>query len=103
MIRLSIAVALLTGSVVSSYAQDPDAVAPHAYKKQFENEFVRVTRVHYAPHEQLTEHGHPARPTIYIYLTDGGPVLFKHEHGDSGAMATRSSAPENSPRATARE
>ena len=87
MMRLSLALAMLAGSVVSSYAQDPYAVAPHAYKKQFENEFVRVTRVHYAPHEQLTEHGHPARPTIYIYLTDGGPVLFKHEHGDSGAMA----------------
>ena len=70
-----------------SVAQDPYSVAPQAYKKQFENEFVRVTRVHYAPHEQLTEHGHPARPTVYIYLKDGGPVLFKHEHGDSGGMA----------------
>ena len=48
---------------------------------------VRVTRVHYAPHEELAEHAHPARPTIYVYLKDGGPVLFKHEHGDSGAMA----------------
>jgi hypothetical protein len=87
MIRLTVALALAVGSGGLSFAQDPYAVAPQAYKKQFENDFVRVTRVHYAPHEQLTEHGHPRRPTIYIYLKDGGPVLFKHEHGDSGAMA----------------
>jgi hypothetical protein len=79
---------LLAGLIAApSFAQDPYAIAPQAYQKQFENEFVRVTRVHYAAHEQLTEHAHPARPSIYIYLKDGGPVLFKHEHGDSGAMA----------------
>jgi len=87
MIRLIIALTLLTVTGTPAVAQDPYAAAPQAYKKQFENEFVRVTRVHYAPHEQLTEHAHPARPSIYIYLKDGGPVLFKHEHGDSGAMA----------------
>ena len=71
----------------TGFAQDAYSVAPQAYQKQFENDLVRVTRVHYAPHEQLAEHSHPARPTIYIYLKDGGPVLFKHEHGESGAMA----------------
>jgi hypothetical protein len=85
-IRASIAVAVLA-SAVGVAAQDAYVVAPNAYRKQFENDLVRVTRVHYAPHEQLAEHGHPARPTIYVYLQDGGPVLFKHEHGDSGAMA----------------
>jgi hypothetical protein len=87
MIRATLTLALLVGSAISSYAQDPYVAFPQAYKKQFENDFVRVTRVHYAPHEQLTEHGHPGRPTIYVYLGDGGPVLFKHEHGVSGAMA----------------
>jgi len=74
-------------AAVPCLAQDPYTVAPQAYTKQLENEFVQVTRVHYAPHEQLTEHAHPARPTIYVYLKDGGPVLFKHEHGDSGEKA----------------
>ena len=80
---------LAAGLLVAStaLAQDAYSVAPHAYRKQFENDVVRVTRVHYAPHEQLIEHSHPALPTIYIYLKDGGPVLFKHEHGESGAMA----------------
>ena len=87
MIRGALTLALLVGSAVSSNAQDPYVAFPQAYKKQFENDFVRVTRVHYAPHEKLTEHGHPGRPTVYVYLGDGGPVLFKHEHGVSGAMA----------------
>ena len=87
MIRMTLLLALLAGPTASSFTQDPYAVAPQAYQKQLENEFVRVTRVHYAPHENLAEHGHPGRPTIYVYLKDGGPVLFKHEHGDSGAMA----------------
>jgi hypothetical protein len=82
-----VALLIAVTSAAPSFAQDPYAVAPQAYQRQFENEFVRVTRVHYAPHEHLAEHGHPGRPTVYVYLADGGPVLFKHEHGDSGAMA----------------
>ena len=71
-------------------AQDPASIAPQAYRTQFENEIVKVTRVHYAPHETLAEHAHPARPSIFVYLNDGGPVLFKHEHGESGEYgATR--------------
>ena len=75
-------------------AQDAYSLAPQAYKKQLENDWVRVTKVHYALHEQIAEHGHPVRPTIYIYLKDGGPVLFKHQHGISGSMAaTRAAQP----------
>ncbi len=85
--RATLALALLVGCAASSYAQDPYAAFPQAYTKQFENDVVRVTRVHYAPHEQLAEHNHPGRPTIYVYLGNGGPVLFKHEHGVSGTMA----------------
>ena len=73
-------------------AQDAYSLAPQAYKKQLENDWVRVTKVHYALHEQIAEHGHPVRPTIYIYLKDGGPVLFKHQHGISGSMAATRAA-----------
>lgn len=65
-------------------AQDASVVAPHAYRTQFENDLVKVTRVHYAPHEILAEHAHPGRPSIFVYLNNGGPVLFKHQHGESG-------------------
>ena len=51
-------VALLVGAAV---AQDPLKVAPQAYKLEFENEWVRVTRVHYGPFEKIPEHYHTAR------------------------------------------
>jgi hypothetical protein len=45
---------------------------------ELENEWVRVERVTYGPGEKLTLR-HPELPTIYIYLTDAGPIRFKHE------------------------
>ena len=80
-------VALLSLPAAIASGQDPYAVAPQAYQKQFENDSVRVTRVHYAPNEAIGEHEHPARPTIFIYLNDGGAVRFKHQHGESGDYA----------------
>jgi hypothetical protein len=59
-------------------AQDPLKVAPQAYKLEFENEWVMVTRVHYAPYEKIPEHYHTERSSAYVYLNDGGPVIFKH-------------------------
>lgn len=51
---------------------------PRAYTPEFENARVRVTRVRYAPREQIAAHDHPANPTIYVYLRDSGPVRFIH-------------------------
>jgi hypothetical protein len=59
-------------------AQDPFAVAPQAYKLQFENEWVRVVRVHYEARERIASHDHPKTATVYVYLKDSGPVRFKH-------------------------
>lgn len=59
-------------------AQDPLKVLPQAYKLQFENDWVKVTRVHYAPHEQLPAHQHTQTGSAYVYLNDSGPVVFKH-------------------------
>lgn len=71
-------------------AQDPFVVAPQAYKLGFENDWIRVVRVRYAPHEKLPAHDHPKRQSIFVYLNDGGPVRFKHVAGDSGSFpATR--------------
>jgi hypothetical protein len=83
-----IACALIIGFLsAASVAQDPLVVAPQAYKLQLENEWVRVIRVHYAPFEKLPVHDHPKRQSIFIYLNDGGPVLFKHVEGISGTYA----------------
>jgi len=30
------------------------------------------------PHQKLPVHNHPATPTLYVYVTDSGPVRFSH-------------------------
>jgi hypothetical protein len=74
-----------------SAAQDPLVLLPESYKLQFENEWVRVTRVHYAPHARLPAHAHTTAPSAYVYLNDAGPVIFKHiglGYGAIGRPAT---------------
>jgi hypothetical protein len=68
------------------FAQDPVKVAPQAYKIDFENDWVKVLRVHYAPKEKIPEHDHPATAAAYVYLNDSGPVIFKHVGLSYGAI-----------------
>ena len=88
MMKMSIAALALTFSIAAPAAQDPLIVLPDSYTKQFENEWVRVVRVRYAPHARLPAHAHNALPAAYVYLNDAGPVLFKHIGASYGA-ATR--------------
>lgn len=69
-------------------AQDAVTTAPGAYTRQFENDWVRVVRVHYAPHARLPAHGHPTVACAYVYLNDSGPVVFRHA-GDDARDVTR--------------
>ena len=62
----------------ATFAQDPTKVAPDAYKLEFENEWVKVTKVHYAPHAKIPAHDHTETGAAYVYLSDSGPVIFKH-------------------------
>lgn len=64
---------------LSAFAQDPYSTLPKNYAIELENDHVRISRVQYAPGDRLPEHTHPARPTVYVYLTDGGPVRFSHQ------------------------
>jgi hypothetical protein len=61
-----------------AFAQDPLKTLPQNYKLLFENRWVKVTRVHYGPHEKLPAHGHTQTGSAYVYLNDAGPVVFKH-------------------------
>jgi hypothetical protein len=70
---------LFFGAVLS---QEATQTAPLAYKLQFENEWVRVIRVHYEPHEKIPAHAHTKWPCVYVYLNDGGPVMFRHKDWD---------------------
>lgn len=62
-----------------AWAQDPYKVAPRNYHREFENGWVRVSRVTYEPGDKTALHDHPALPTVYIYLTDGGEIQFGHQ------------------------
>jgi hypothetical protein len=70
----------------SALAQDPSKALPQAYKLQFENDWVKITRVHYAPKEKLPSHQHTQTASAYVYLNDSGPVVFKHIGLEYGAV-----------------
>lgn len=74
---------------VVALAQNPLTTAPQAYKLQFENEWVQVTRVHYGPYEKIAAHDHSRWPAAYVYLNDGGPIIFKHVGWDDHPNLTR--------------
>lgn len=76
--RLSVLSTFFAVLSFTGFAQDPAKVAPQAYKPEFENEWVKVTRVHYAPHVKIPEHDHTETGAAYVYLNDSGPILFKH-------------------------
>ena len=76
--KIFVSAAILCLATVNGVAQDPLKSLPDAYKLDFENEWVKVVRVHYAPNQKLPAHEHTQMASAYIYLNDGGPVIFKH-------------------------
>jgi hypothetical protein len=85
----TIACLFLACSTFNAAAQDPVKVLPHNYQVVFKNDFVEVVRVRYEPHEKLPIHDHSLRPTIYVYLTDSGPVRFSHQEAHPFALIRR--------------
>jgi hypothetical protein len=71
---------------LQALAQDPLKTLPNAYRLEFENDWVRVVRVRYAPYEKLPAHEHTPTAAAYVYLNDGGPVVFNHIDKDYGAV-----------------
>lgn len=78
--------ALVCLFTVQAFAQDASTTLPQNYKLQFENDWVKVTRVHYGPHEKLPAHRHTQTASAYVYLNDAGPVVFNHIGLDYGAV-----------------
>lgn len=76
-------------TIATAPAQDPLTTAPQAYKLQFDNEWVRVTRVHYAARARIPAHDHSRWPAAYVYLNDGGPIIFRHVGWDKHPDLTR--------------
>src|ERR1017187_7853359 len=57
-------------------------VAPSDATLEFENSLVRIVRVRYRPHQKTAMHDHPATPTVFAYVTDGGRLRISHEGED---------------------
>jgi len=60
----------------------PAQVVPSDATLEFENSLVRIVRVHYRSHQRTAMHAHPAAPTVFIYVTDGGRLRISHEGED---------------------
>ena len=76
--RIGLVWCLACGAAVHSSAQDPIKTLPESYKVQFENDYARVVRVHYAAGAKLPDHAHPPGTTVYFYLNDSEGVVFAH-------------------------
>jgi hypothetical protein len=83
-----LAATLAIGITYPAGAQDPTKTRPNSYKVEFENDYVRIVRVHYDAGARLAEHTHPAGTTVYVYLNDSEGVVFKHV-GGSNSTVTR--------------
>ena len=83
--RVTFSIILLVSSA-GLIAQEAISTLPDNYTLQFENEWVKVTRVHYPPHAKLPPHTHTALASAYVYLNDSGPVIFRHVGGENGAI-----------------
>src|SRR4051812_42115184 len=68
----------LLALAVCAGAQNPYTTFPKNYVLEFENQYVRISRVKYFPGDNLPVHSHPSLPSVYVYLTDGGPIKFIH-------------------------
>ena len=86
------------GGKASASSLDPTMVDPGHYKVEFENDHVRVLRIHYGPHEKGEMHEHILNRVV-VYLNDqpGGKAddarmagAAKHvEENTSGQPADR--------------
>jgi hypothetical protein len=85
---LGIAAVFVVGVAAGAKGQDAVKTLPDSYKLQFENDWVKIVRVHYEPLAKLPAHTHTELATAYVYLNDSGPVIFKHVGTDYGP-ATR--------------
>src|SRR6201996_1491626 len=88
MTRLLLVSLLMLGLVPMASAQDPIKTLPKNYWVEFENPWIQVIHARYRPHETVPVHDHSTAPTLYVYLSDSGPVKFEHS-GENAFDLTR--------------
>jgi quercetin dioxygenase-like cupin family protein len=70
-------------------AQDGASALTQNYRTLLDNEQMQVVRVHYDPHEELPVHDHSRYPTVYVYLSNSGPVRFVHDEAHPFTVTRR--------------
>jgi len=78
---LGTVLALTVAACKTNEDLDPTVVLPDSYKQEFENDWVRIMRVHYEPKAKLPEHTHAAGATVYLYFNASPGVLYSHAGG----------------------
>src|SRR2546428_9809167 len=81
----AVLVAVLMGTLAAR-AQDPVKVDPKHYSVMFENDAVRVLRIHYAPGEKSVMHSHPN--SVIVFLQDQ-QAKMRHPDGNSEKAPAR--------------
>jgi hypothetical protein len=88
--KLSAVVLVCLSSAIA--AQSPATSSkplPSNYTVELDTAYVRVTCASFKAHETVAVHLHPTFPTVYVYLTDGGPMRFNHITPSSLSSAPR--------------
>jgi quercetin dioxygenase-like cupin family protein len=97
-----VAVVALAGATVVLRAQDAAKVDAKHYTVAFENDQVRVLKVHYGPGEKSVMHSHPN--TVAVFITDakgrftfpdGKTQEFNVKAGEAMADTAKVHLPEN--------
>ena len=97
-----VAIVALAGPGVILRAQDAAKVDAKHYTVAFENDQVRVLKVHYGPGEKSTMHSHPN--TVAVFITDakgkftfpdGKTQEFDVKAGEAIADTAKTHLPEN--------
>src|SRR6478752_2575376 len=86
MFRFVVAATAVLAVATVVFAQDPITTLPDSYKVEFENDYVRVVRVHYDPGAKLPAHTHPGGTTAYVYLNDSDGIVYRHVGGTSAVI-----------------
>jgi hypothetical protein len=81
--------ALAMAAASSAAAQDGATALARNYRTLLDNAQMQVVRVHYDPHEELAVHDHSHYPTVYVYLSNSGPVRFIHDEATPVTLTRR--------------
>jgi mannose-6-phosphate isomerase-like protein (cupin superfamily) len=97
-----VAVVVSLVAAAAARAQDPVKVDPKHYTVIFENDSVRVLRIHYAPGEKSVMHHHPQSVAVFLHdqtakftYPDGKTEVVTVKAGDANVTPGGEHLPEN--------